>query len=142
MLILSWMARVLPAPIFAVAAALLVRGYSETGGGVAAGVIAGMAIWLCIVGVEKKEERARILPWAGNGEKLVIAGLLFMAGVTFFPLFQGEPILSHVPGPSEPVTKFGSIELHTALLFELGMALVAFGFVSGVAHLLKKKERE
>jgi hypothetical protein len=51
--------------------------------------------------------------------------------VAFAPLALGAELLRHWPGPHEPGLGLGTLALGTELAFELGMALVAFGFSLG-----------
>jgi hypothetical protein len=40
--------------------------------------------------------------------------------------------LTHVPTPNEAVISLGTLELHTAVLFDIGVFCLVFGFVVGV----------
>jgi hypothetical protein len=47
----------------------------------------------------------------------------------FGPTLFGLPPGQHFPGPEGHLIRLGSLELHTALLFDLGVALLIPGFV-------------
>jgi multicomponent Na+:H+ antiporter subunit B len=49
--------------------------------------------------------------------------------VTFVPVLRGKPILTHEPPPSASVTHVGSVELLTAVAFDIAVFLLVFGFV-------------
>ncbi len=123
------------------AAALLVKGYAEGGGGFAAGVVASLAVMLqyFAVGLDGAE---RQLPWTSAALPVAIAGVALMAIVVLWPLTAGMPPATHWPRPGEEVIELGLVELHTALLFETGMALGTFGFAVASLHQLAAVRRE
>lgn len=122
-------ARVLLIPAWAAAAAVLVRGYGDHGDGFSAGVIAATALVLQVVAFGR-ERALELLPF-GRMAVIAAAGLGAMLLVVLAPLLGGLPPLSHQPAPGAHVTKLGMLELHTAVLFDLGMALTVVGMVAG-----------
>ncbi len=113
-------------PSFIVAAAILIKGYSDVGDGFSAGVIAalGMIMQYLTFGYQEVEKR---LP-ARYAPEMAAAGMLLVLGVTLVPLLQGLPPLTHFPGSGEPGLHLGKLEIHTAILLDLGIALIVLGF--------------
>lgn len=130
-------ARLLLAPALIVAFALLVKGYAASGGGFAAGVMASLGLLLqhFALGGEEVERR---LPWTAWAHRLAFAGLALAAAVALAPAAVGLPPVRHLPRPGAHVVELGPLELHTALLFDLGVALATFGFVVAVVHRLRR----
>ncbi|MBI3967047.1 MAG: MnhB domain-containing protein [Chloroflexi bacterium] len=127
-------ARLLLLPTFIVAAAVLVKGYTDTGDGFSAGVIAVTGVLLQYVGLGYDDaERllpVRLAPVAG------FAGLLVVLAVAFLPVALGQPILTHAPAHGAEVVNLGTLELHTAVLFDLGVFMLVFGFGIGTFRLI------
>jgi multisubunit Na+/H+ antiporter MnhB subunit len=130
--------RLLFVPILLLALAVLLKGYSEPGDGFAAGVIASLAILLQHVSFGREEVEREIPLKAAFW--MVYAGLLLAVGVAFLPLLAGEPVLTHFPRPGAEVIRLGSVELHTALLFDVGVFLLVFGFTVGVLDEIAQQE--
>ena len=130
------LARLLLAPILVVSAAVLVKGYADVGDGFAAGVIAALGILLQYVAFGR-EEAERLLPI-----KLVPAGafvgLLGALGVAFWPVLRGEEMLEHLPEAGEPVTHLGTLELLTAVLFDVAVFMLVLGAVVGIIHAIAR----
>ena len=123
------------APAVVVALALVVKGYTDVGDGFSAGVIVGLAIALRYVtlGPEATERGLPILRHAPAG---VAGGLLISIAVGFAPVLWGDPPFSHIPGPGEAVVHIGTIELLSAVVFDLGVfVLVTSAIVLLVHHL-------
>lgn len=133
-------ARWLLAPVLVVAAALLVKGYGESGGGFAAGVVASLGVLLQYFALGY-DEAERQLSWALASHRLVLLGVALMAAVVLGPILAGEPPVAHLPRPGEKVTELGPLELHTAFVFEVGVALATFGFVVAAVHWIGGAER-
>jgi multisubunit Na+/H+ antiporter MnhB subunit len=130
-------ARLLLLPIFMTALAMLVKGYADTGDGFSAGVIAATGILLQYVVFGSREAEQR-LP-VRIGPSVAIAGLCIMLLVAFVPVLLGEPPLTHHPAPGATVRHVGSLELHTAVLYDVGVFLLTVGFtvtvIGRIAHL-------
>ncbi len=132
-------ARLLFLPALIVAAATLVKGYAETGDGFTAGVIAALAVLLQVVAFGQAEVERRLpLRFAPT---VAVAGLVLALAVTFVPVLFGRPILTHAPGPGDPVVHLGSLELLTAVAFDVGVFLLVFGFAVAALSLVARARR-
>lgn len=134
-------ARALFVPILLVAAGLLVKGYQESGGGFAAGVVASLGVLLqyLALGYERAQ---RALPWTGTTHRIALCGLAVMAATLLAPVLWGLPPAWHLPRPGEHVVHLGALGLHTTFLFELGIALATFGFVVAAVHRLARSDED
>ena len=122
-------------PALVVAAAIIVKGYGDVGDGFSAGVIVALAISLhyVVLGPERTERTLRILRHARLAAAL---GLLTALAVGFFPVALGEPPFTHLPRPGDDVVEIGTIELVTAIAFDLGLfVLVAVSLTNLVREL-------
>jgi multicomponent Na+:H+ antiporter subunit A len=129
-------ARVLYLPAFLVAAALLVKGFVETGDGFSAGVVAALGVLLRYLAFG--HERTRRLPAVRRSLAVAFCGLLLALGVAAAPLIFGDAPLTHYPpAGSEPV-HLGTIELMTAVLFDVGVFVLVFGFTVGVVSVFAR----
>jgi multisubunit Na+/H+ antiporter MnhB subunit len=128
-----WAARLLLAPSFVVAAAVLVKGYADVGDGFSAGVIAALAILLQYVafGYAVVEERlpVRLAPRAA------LAGLALALAVVFLPVLLGDPVGTHYPRAGTEPLHLGTLEVITAVAFDVGVFLLVLGAAVGVIHL-------
>lgn len=129
-------AKLLLLPALVVAVALLVKGYAQPGDGFSAGVVASLGILLQYLAFGRRE--AEKLPLVGLAGRAAFAGLLVMLLVAAVPVLLGEPVLTHYPWSEEQVVYLGTVELITAVLFDVGVFLLVFGFAVGaiksVAH--------
>jgi multisubunit Na+/H+ antiporter MnhB subunit len=128
--------RLLLAPAWVVAAAILVKGYSDTGDGFSAAVVASLGILMQYLAFGTREA-SHLLP-VRYARQLALTGLLTALVVAFYPVLRGEPIMTHSPGPYDHVTHIGSLELLTAVLFDVGVFLLVFGFIVGTVDLLAR----
>lgn len=133
-LVLRAVARFLLLPTLVISVAVLVKGYAGTGDGFSAGAMAGIGMLLQYAALGHRE--ARRLPLARSGPTAIIAGLLLTLLVGMAPLLRGEPPVTHVPRAGAEVVHLGVLELHTAVLFDVGVFLLVFGFVVGSTHLI------
>ena len=127
-------------PAVMVAVAIIVKGYTDVGDGFSAGVIVALAVSLRYItlGAERTE---RSLPLLGRAPAVAIGGLLLALVVGFTGVIAGDPPFTHAPGPGEAVVKVGTLELATAILFDVGIfALVAGSLVTLVHHLARLVE--
>jgi multicomponent Na+:H+ antiporter subunit B len=126
-----------------VAAAILVKGYTDVGDGFSAGVIVALAIALRYItlGPERAE---RDLPILRHAPAVAAGGLLVALAVGFFPIALGEPPFTHLPPPGDEVVKIGTLELITAVAFDLGLMLLVTGALVTLIHQLAQlvAERE
>ena len=129
-------ARLLFLPILMVAVATLIKGYADTGDGFTAGVIASLAVLLQFLAFGEREvERRlpiRLAPLAA------FVGLAVALAVTFLPVVWGKPLLTHAPAPSAEVVHLGSLELITAVVFDVGVFLLVLGFAVSTVRLIAR----
>jgi multicomponent Na+:H+ antiporter subunit B len=128
-------------PALVVAVALLVKGYSDVGDGFSAGVIVGLAVGLRYVTLGPAETE-RGLPILRNAPAGVVCGLLVALAVGFAPVLGGDPPFTHVPGPGEDVVHVGSLELISAVAFDVGVFLVVVSLLVLLIHHLSSLVRE
>lgn len=122
-------ARLLLPAALVTAVAILVKGYADAGDGFAAGAVAatGVVVQYLAFGARTVE---RLLP-VRLAPALVVTGLLLALAVAFGPVLAGQALLAHVPPPGAEVVHVGTLELHTAAVFDLGVFLLVLGFVVG-----------
>ena len=132
-------ARLLFLPTLMVALATLVKGYADTGDGFTAGVIAGLGVLLQFVAFGEREMANR-LP-VRFAPAVAFIGLLLALAVTFVPVTRGKPILTHEPAANGSVTHIGSIELLTAVAFDVGVFLLVLGFVVSTIGLIARSRQ-
>ena len=122
-------------PALMVALALIVKGYTDVGDGFSAGVIVALAIALRYIALGR-ERAERSLPILRYAPAIATAGLLVALAVGVFPVFMGDPPFTHLPAPGEPVVKIGTLELITAVAFDLGLFLLVTGVLVTLVHQL------
>lgn len=140
-MILQVVAPRLLGPALMFAAAIIVKGYGDVGDGFSAGVVVALAISLryIVLGPDQAEHG---LPILRRAPVVAVAGLLVALASGFFPLLLGEPPFTHQPGPGEHVVKIGTLELITAVAFDIGVFLLVTGvLVVLVHHLTRLVER-
>ena len=122
-----------PAVMFA--AAIIVKGYTDVGDGFSAGVVVALAIALRYItlGTERAE---RSLPILRHAPGIAVAGLLIALAVGFLPLLAGDPPFTHMPAPGEHVVKVGTLELITAVAFDVGLFLLVASSLVVLVHQL------
>ena len=126
-------ARLLLAPSFAVAAAVLVKGYADVGDGFSAGVIAALAVLLQYTAFgHRAAERMLHVRFAPTA---AFAGLLLALAVGFVPALFGDEPFTHYPRAGAEPVHLGTLELITAVLFDVGVFLLVFGAAVGIIHL-------
>jgi len=134
-------ARLVFLPALMVAMATLVKGYADTGDGFTAGVIAALAVLLQVVafGVDEVERR---LPLRA-APSVAFAGVVLALVVAFLPVLFGRPIMTHAPAPGAAVIHLGTLELITAVVFDVGVFLLVLGFtvstIGLIAHLRRRE---
>jgi multisubunit Na+/H+ antiporter MnhB subunit len=69
---------------------------------------------------------------------LAAAGLLLGLAVGFVPVLLGEPPFTHYPRPGEHVVQIGTLELTTAVAFDVGVFLLVAGALVEVVHQLAR----
>lgn len=133
-------ARLVLAPTLMLSAATLVKGYTDTGDGFAAGVIAALGLTLQYIAFGVREAEAR-LPLR-HAPKVAAVGLLITLAVAFAPVAAGRPLLTHAPGAGEKVAHVGSLELMTPVLFDVGICLLVVGSLVAAVRLLAIADAE
>ena len=133
-------ARLLLLPIFMVAAAVLVKGYAEVGDGFGTGIIATLGILLQYTALGRDE--ARTLPPVHVAPAIGLTGLVIALLVAFVPVLRGQAIMTHSPAPGAAVIHLGTIELLTAVAFDIGVFLLVFGFAVGAIDLIAQAHDE
>jgi multisubunit Na+/H+ antiporter MnhB subunit len=132
-------ARLLLLPTWMVAFAILIKGYSDSGDGFSAGVIAALGVIMQYVtygtGIAEKLRPVRY------ARQIAMAGLLIALAVAFVPVLRGQPIMTHYPGPDRHAVHLGSLELTTPFLFDIGVFLLVMGVCIGVFDLLAHATR-
>jgi multisubunit Na+/H+ antiporter MnhB subunit len=127
-------ARLILLPTLVTAAAVLVKGYAETGDGFSAGIIAAVGLMLQYM-VFARREVEQVCP-RRYGSMAAFLGLLLLLLAAFVPVLRGDAILTHLPRPGEEAHHLGGLELNTAVLFDLGVFLVVVGFALSTTSLL------
>ncbi len=124
-------------PALMLAAAIIVKGYGDVGDGFSAGVIVALAFALRYVvwGTERTE---RSLPVLRRAPAIAAGGLLIALGVGFFGVALGDPPFTHQPGPGEDVVTIGTLELITAVAFDLGLFLLVTASLVVLIHNLAR----
>jgi multisubunit Na+/H+ antiporter MnhB subunit len=124
--ILDVVAPRLLAPAIMLAAALIVKGYTDVGEGFSAGVIVALAIGLRYVtlGAARAD---RTLPIARRADVIAACGLLIAFAFGFSGLGIGDPPFTHQPLPGQAVIRIGTLELTTAVGFDVGLFLLVAG---------------
>lgn len=131
-------ARMLLAPVVMVALAILVKGYVDVGDGFAAGIVAALGMLLQYVAFGRAAVE-RALP-VRHAPRLAVAGLLIALAVAFVPFLLGGAPLEHAPAPGAAVTTIGTIELITAVLFDVGVFALVVGVCVAVISYLAAEE--
>ena len=127
-------ARLLLVPVLMVAAAVLIKGYVDAGDGFAAGVIAALGILLQYLAFGRAAVRDA-LP-VRHAAKLAVAGLLLALAVAFVPVLAGGAPLQHAPAPGAAVVHLGTLELLTAVAFDVGVFALVLGMAVATIDLI------
>jgi len=128
--------RLLLLPSWMIAFATLIKGYSDTGDGFSAGVVAALGVLLqyLVFGFETMDKMAVVR----HARLFAAAGLLIALTVTFSPVLWGDTLLTHSPGVGSQAIHVGSVELITAFVFDIGIFLLVLGFCIGVIDLVAR----
>jgi multisubunit Na+/H+ antiporter MnhB subunit len=114
------------APAVMLAAALIVKGYTDAGEGFSAGVIVALAVALRYVALGHRRAE-RTFPIARHAHIVAAAGLVIALACGFGSVLVGEPPFTHLPLAGEPVIHLGTLEVTTAVGFDVGLFLLVFG---------------
>jgi len=129
-------ARLLLPVTMMVAAAILIKGYADVGDGFSAGIVASLGVLLQYVAYGPALPGK--LAVVRHATMISLAGLFLALSVAFVPVFFGDPVLTQYPRPGKHVIHIGSIELLTAVAFDIGVFLLVFGFAVGVIDLIAR----
>ncbi len=133
--------RLLFAPTLMVAFAVLIKGYVGAGDGFAAGIIAGMAFAMQFVAFGERNVRRSL--HTRYAPVVAMCGLALALACTFLPVLRGLPLLTHWPSPDAKVLHFGTVEILTAVAFDVGVFLLVLGFtVTALALVSRAESRE
>ncbi|CAN5375391.1 hypothetical protein BH09CHL1_BH09CHL1_25290 [soil metagenome] len=127
-------ARLLLPSCLMVAAAVLVKGYADTGDGFSAAIIASLGVLLQYVAFGRSATAKLIM--VRYASRLSMFGLLIALAVAIVPLFFGDPVMTHYPRAGEHARHIGSLELITPVLFDVGVFLLVLGFAIGAIDLI------
>ncbi len=111
------------APAVIVALAIIVKGYADVGDGFSAGVVVALAVALRYI-TQGRYRAERALPILRRATGGIAIGLLVALASGFFPVLWGDPPFTHVPAPGEPVVAIGTLELVSAVAFDVGVFLL------------------
>ena len=120
-------------PALMVAAAIIVKGYTDVGDGFSAGVIVALAVALRYVALGRERTEAG-LPLLRHAPAIAAAGLLAALAVGFFPVALGDAPFTHFPRAGEAVIHIGTLELLTAVAFDVGLFLLVAGTLVTLVH--------
>jgi multicomponent Na+:H+ antiporter subunit B len=124
-------------PAVMVAAAIIVKGYTDVGDGFSAGVIVALAISLRYITWGPR--RAEIsLPVLRHAPAVAAGGLVLALAVGFAPVLFGDPPFTHWPAPDAKVVKLGTLELISAVAFDIGVFLLVCGALVTLVHQLSR----
>jgi multisubunit Na+/H+ antiporter MnhB subunit len=129
-------ARLLFLPTLLVAAAILIKGYAQTGDGFSAGVVGALGVLLLYLALGR--EKAEKLALVRHAAVVAFAGLLVALCVAAAPLFLGDAILTHYPPPGSEPVYLGTLELITPVLFDAAIFFLVFGFAVGVVSIFAR----
>lgn len=124
-------------PAVMLAAALIVKGYADVGDGFSAAVIVALAVALryLTMGHDRAE---RSLPILRHAPAIATIGLLVALGVGFAGVAFGYPPFTMFPRPGEPVMRIGTLELISAVGFDIGLFLLVTGMMIVLIHHLTR----
>lgn len=129
-------ARVLLPASLMVAAAVLVKGYADTGDGFSAAIIASLGVLLQYVAFG--QPIAAKLVMVRHATTLALLGLLVALCTAFVPVLLGDPVMTHYPRAGSHARHIGSLELITPVVFDVGVFLLVMGFAIGAIDLIAR----
>jgi len=124
-------------PALMLGIAIIVRSYGNVGDGFSAGVIVATAIALRYVSLGWRLAE-RSLPILRRAPLVAGGGLLFALGTGFAGLLVGDPPFTHHPRAGEGVIHIGTLELMSAVAFDIGVFLVVTGSLVVMVHHLAR----
>lgn len=115
--------------ILVFAASLCVRGYADIGDGFSAGAIGALGAVAHLTSSRHGDSSARL---SRGPMGLIVLGLFAVLAVVWVGPMLGHPPVTHAPPAGADVMKIGAWEMHTSLLFDLGVAMVVYGALVAV----------
>lgn len=109
------------------AVALLVRGYEGIGDGFSAAVLAAALALLQYF--SKSTSGARRATVARGAAWSLRVGLLVVTTVCWMPLLWGDALVTHYPQAGEKLHHVAALPVHTAFVFDMGVAMSVYGGV-------------
>ena len=134
-LLTTTVSRLILAPTLVTAVAFVVKGYASAGDGFSAGVVAGTAVVVQFMAVGPREMANRF-PLLRYAPWLTFGGLVLGLLTAFTPIVFGYPVLTHFPRPDATVPHLGLLAMHTAILFDIAVFLIVFGFIVSLLGLI------
>lgn len=113
------------------AVSLLLKGHDLPGGGFVSGLSLAVAgiLGFTAYGLERFQSSIRVEP-----ERVALLGGLLILASLVVPIFIGYPPLSHAHG--QIGVGLFSLELHSTLIFDIGVVLAVGGGFSAAARML------
>ena len=133
-------ARALLAPTLVVAAAILVKGYADVGDGFAAGIVAALGVLLQYLALGRDEVVAA-LPVL-HAPATALGGLALAVAVLAVPFALGGALFEHWPPAGEAAVHVGSLELISAVVFDVGVFLLVLGAAVTIIDALAAPEEQ
>ena len=131
-------ARALLAPTLVVAAAILVKGYANVGDGFAAGIVAALGVLLQYLAFGRSAV-ATALPVSG-APATALAGLALAVAVFAVPIALGGTAFEHWPAAGQEPIHVGTLELITAVVFDVGVFALVLGAAVTIIDALTEEE--
>lgn len=124
-LLVEHVSRLLWPASIAIALGILVKGYVDAGDGFAAGVICSLGVFTQYVSFGR--ERGRRMVHAHLAPFAAALGLGLVLVIVFAPVLGGHSLVTHFPGPDREVLHIGTLEVLTAVLYDVGVFLAVWG---------------
>jgi hypothetical protein len=102
-------------------------------------VALAVALRYIALGQEAAEEG---LPVLRRAPLIAVCGLLISLGIGFGSVAAGEPPFTHHPAPGDDVVEIGTLELTTAVAFDVGLFLLVAGALVMLVHHLARLVEE
>jgi multicomponent Na+:H+ antiporter subunit B len=127
-------------PALMLAAAIIVKGYTDVGDGFSAAVVVALAVGLRYIALGAEGAEAS-LPILRRAPAVAAVGFLIAFGTGFASVLFGYPPFSYFPRPGEEVITIGTLELVGAVAFDIGLFLLVAGVLVLLLHHLARLVR-
>ena len=134
-------ARLILLPTLVAAMAFVVKAYASAGDGFSGGVVAGTAVVLQFLTFGPQELATRF-PLIRHAPLLAFGGMLLGLTTALVPVLLGDAVLTQYPQAGEHVPHVGLLAFHTAVLFDIAVFLIVFGFIVSVLGLIGAISRD